>query len=105
MTHWLFCGCTLPRQKGSEFGLSIVGCELRRRLDGAASGSQPIGGCVWVLHSYGCVIGPGVAGRGMGEWRNRGEKGVRVSPLSESQGGGERESCLLLPLSLHMERL
>lgn len=60
--------CTVLSQKGGELGLSILGCELRQWLDKAASGSQPITSLPSVLHSYGCMIGPGVAGRGMDRW-------------------------------------
>lgn len=63
------CAALCFSQKGGELGLSILGCELRQRLDKAASGSQPIGSLSSVLHSYGCMIGPGVAGRGMDTWQ------------------------------------
>lgn len=62
------CAAVLS-QKGGELGLSILGCELRQRLDKAASGCQPISGLPPVLRSYGRVIGPGVAGWEMDKWR------------------------------------
>ena len=75
MTHTGCLRCTMRSQKGGELGLSILGCELRQWLDKAASGSQPITGLRSVFHSYGCMIGPGVAGRGMDKW----------SPFTESE--------------------
>lgn len=75
MTHTGCLRCTMRSQKGGELGLSILGCELQQWLDKAASGSQPITSLRSVFHSYGCMIGPGVAGRGMDKW----------SPFTESE--------------------
>lgn len=93
---WLIgCLCSpLLSQKGGELGLSILDCELHQWLGKAASGLQPISSLPSVLHSYGCLIGPGVAGWAMDKWQKRQDcESARMSPFTEREGSLTPSAC------------
>lgn len=94
--------CTVLSQKGGELGLSIQGCELQQWLDKAAWGSQPITSLPSVLHSYGCMIGPGVAGRGMDKWWKGRRDREREREREWLGSVCHRENVLLFSSDFHM---